>query len=119
MAALRDVINNKITEQVDHFNYRGYKLSYNYDNDGVNKLSEFGHICRKINNSIRSKIVHFLRMKFYKTLAILVIYTLAYGSEFSVFKKHQESRMQGVEIRLLRVMKGCRLRNSVIRNELK
>lgn len=82
------------------------------------KLNKFTHICRTISRTLKNKTRKDTQIKFYKTIAVP---TLLDGSE-TWTTKTEESRIQALEMRFLRRVKGCtkldRLRNRDIRTEL-
>jgi hypothetical protein len=83
---------------VRHFNYLGCDISYEKDNDVVNKLAKFRNVCGTIKKR-KDK-----RFKFYKTIAVPI---LIYGSEAWVLSKREESKIQPSEMLFLRSVKGC------------
>jgi flagellin-specific chaperone FliS len=73
------VINNKIIEQVNIFNYLGNLVSYEKGKDIDNKITIFLKITGLINNTFKpNKVQKGTRIKLYTTLALLV---LLYGSK--------------------------------------
>lgn len=113
------IIDNRPIEQVSHFNYLGCDVSYNYDNDITNKLHKYQYICGTIYRSLRNKVRPETILKFYKTMAAPV---LLYGCESWTMRKKDTSRIQTTEMKFLRRIKGCtlrdRIRNIDIREEL-
>jgi hypothetical protein len=69
------VIDNKITEQENSFNYLGNLISYGNEMDTYNKLNNYLKITGIINNVFRPEKT---RIKLYN---ILPLPTLSYGSE--------------------------------------
>ena len=73
------VIDNKIIEQVNSFNYSGNMISYEKEFDIDNKLRNYLKITGIINNVLRpKKTLKKTRIKLYNTLALPV---LLYGTE--------------------------------------
>jgi hypothetical protein len=72
------VIDNKIIEQVSHFNYLGCDVSYNYDADLQIKLNKFQYMSGTIKRTITNKTRKDTQLKFYKVMAVA---TLLYGCE--------------------------------------
>ena len=65
------VIDNKIIEQVNCFNYVGNLISYENEVDNYNKLNNCLKITGIINNMFRPQnILKQTRIKFYDTLAL-------------------------------------------------
>jgi hypothetical protein len=81
------VINNKIIEQVNTFNYLGNLVSYEKEQDIDNKITKFLQITVIVNNTFKPKKVQkSTRIKLYTTLALPV---LLYGSETWTVKSRQ------------------------------
>ena len=85
------VIDNKIIEQVNSFNYLGNKISYEKELDIDNKL----HNCLKITGILHNvfrpqKTLKKTRIKLYNTLALPV---LLYGSETWITKARDARRI--------------------------
>jgi hypothetical protein len=94
------VINNKITEQVNTFNYLGCILSYEQENDVSNKLPKFLQIIGIINQVLKpSKVQKQTRLRIYNTLAIT---TLLHSSETWTLKELDKSRITAAEMKFLR-----------------
>jgi hypothetical protein len=114
------VVENKIVEQVSHFNYLGCDVTYNEDKDCDKKLHKFQAICGTIRRTLQRKARNETQIKFYKVMAVP---TILYGSEVWVTKERQLSRVQAAEMRYLRSVKGCtredHIRNEDIRRELR
>jgi hypothetical protein len=73
------VINNKIMEQVNTFNYVRNLVSYEKEKDIDNRITYFLKITRLISNTFKpNKVQKCIRIKLYATLALPV---LPYGSE--------------------------------------
>jgi hypothetical protein len=81
------VINNKIIEQVNTFNYLVNLVSYEKEKDIDNKITKFLKITGLINNTFKpNKVQKGTRTELYTTLALPV---LLYGSETcTVTSKH-------------------------------
>ena len=78
-ARTKIVIDSKIIEQVNLFNYLGNMMSYEGELDIYNKLNNFLKIISILNNVFRpQKPLKKTRIKLYNTLALPV---LLYGSE--------------------------------------
>jgi hypothetical protein len=66
------VIDNKIIEQVNSFNYLGNLIYYENEMDTDNKLNNYLKIISIINNMFRpQKTRNKIRIKLYNTLALL------------------------------------------------
>jgi hypothetical protein len=72
------VIDNKIIEQVSHFNYLGCDVSYNYDADLQIKLNKFQYMSGTIKHTLTNKTRKDTQLKFYKVMAVP---THLYGCE--------------------------------------
>jgi hypothetical protein len=82
------VTNNKITEQVNTFNYLGCTLSYEQEKDATKKLSKFLKITGIINQVLKpSKVQKQTKLQIYNTLAIP---TLLYSSEAWTLKEQDK-----------------------------
>jgi hypothetical protein len=95
------MINNKIIEQVNTFNYLGCLLSYETKKkDITSKLSKFLQITGIINQVLkRSKVQKQTRLKIYNTLALP---TLLYGGETWTLREQDKSRTTAVEMKFMR-----------------
>jgi hypothetical protein len=73
------VIENKILEQVNMFNYLGCHVSYEVEKDIQDKITKFLKILGSLNNVLKpNQVYKTTRLKVYNTLAVP---TLIYGSE--------------------------------------
>ena len=72
------VIDNKIIEQVNSFNYLGNIVSYEKELDIDNKLPNYLKITGILNNVFRpQKTLNKTRIKLYNTLALPMFYMVA------------------------------------------
>jgi len=98
------VIDNKIIEQVNLFNYLGNVISYEVELDIDNKLNNFFKITGILNNVFRpQKTLKKTRIKLYNTLALLV---LLYGSETWTIKASDTRRITAAEMKYMRRTAG-------------
>ena len=113
------VIDNKLIERTNHFNYLGCDITYDRDKDIENKINKFQSICGTINRTLQNKTRKDTKLKFYKVMAVPV---LMYGSESWILKEADKNKIQAAEMRFLRKVKGCsrrdHIRNETIREEL-
>jgi len=94
------VIDNKIIEQVNSFNYLGNMISYEKELDIDNKLHNYLQITGTLNNVFRpQKTLKKTRIKLYNTLALPV---LLYGSETWTVKARDARRITAAEIKYMR-----------------
>jgi hypothetical protein len=115
------VINNKIIEQVNTFNYLGNLVSYEKEKDIDNKNTKFRKITGLINNTFKpNEVQKGTRIKLYTTLALPII---PYGSETWTVKSKDKSRLAAAEMRFMRKTAKYRWRdhktNKEMLNELK
>jgi len=93
------VIDNKITEQVNLFNYLGNMISYEGELDTDNKLNNFFKITGILNNAFRpQKTLKKRRIKLYNTVTLLV---LLYGSETWTIKARDARRITAAEMKYM------------------
>jgi len=98
------VINNKIIEQVNLFNYLGNVISYEGELDTDNKLNNFLKITGILNSVFRpQKTLKKTRIKLYNTLALPV---LLYGSETWTVKARDARRITAAEMKYMRRTAG-------------
>ena len=98
------VIDNKIIEQVNLFNYLGNMISYEGELDTDNKLKNFLKITGILNNVFRPQKPHKeTRIKQYNTLALPV---LLYGSETWTIKASDARRITAAEMKCTRRTAG-------------
>jgi hypothetical protein len=93
MRYVRDkiVIDNKIIEEVNSFNYLGNLISYEKELNIDNKLRNYLKITDILNNVFRpQKSIKKTRIKFYNTLALPV---LLYGNETWTIKAKDARRI--------------------------
>jgi hypothetical protein len=83
-------------EQVCNFNYLGFKVTYNYDEDLNDTLSKFQNICGVIVRTLKKKTREETNLKFYKIMAVPV---LLYGSETWIPRKRDWARIQAAEMK--------------------
>jgi hypothetical protein len=96
----KTVINNKITEQINTFNYLGCSLSYEREKDVTTKISKFLQIAGIINQVLKpSKVQRQTRLIIYNTLAIPI---LLYGSEAWTLKGRDKPRITAAEMKFMR-----------------
>jgi hypothetical protein len=94
------VIDNKIIDQVNSFNYLGDLIFYENEMDIDNKLNNYLKITNIINNLFRPKKT---RIKLYNTLALP---TLLYGSEKWTIKARDARRITAAEMKCMRRTAG-------------
>ena len=98
------VIDNKIIEQVNLFNYLGNMISYEGELDIDNKLNNFLKITGILNNVFRpQKTLKKTGIKLYNTLALPV---LLYGSEIWIIKASDARRITAAEMKYMRRTTG-------------
>ena len=92
------VIDNKIIQQVNSFNYLG-NISYETELDIDNKLYNYLKITGILNNVFRpQKTLKKTRIKLYNTLALPV---LLYGSETQNIKARDTRRITAAEMKCM------------------
>jgi hypothetical protein len=96
------VIDNKITEQVNSFNYLG-NISYEKELDIDHKSHNYLKITGILNNVFRSKTFKKTRIKLYNTLALP---ELLYGSETWTIKAGDARRITAAEMKYMRRRAG-------------
>jgi hypothetical protein len=97
------VLDNKIIEQVNSFNYLG-NISYEKELDIDNKLHNYLKITGILNNVFRpQKTLKKTRIKLYSTLALTV---LLYGSETWTIKARDARRITPAEMKYMRRTAG-------------
>ena len=95
------VIDNKIIEEVNSFNYLGNTISYEKELDIDNKLHKYLKITGILNNVFRpEKPLKKTRMKLYNTLALP---GLLYGSETWTIKARGARRITTAEMKCMRI----------------
>jgi len=93
------VIDNKIIEKVNSFNYLGNMISYEKELGIDNKLHNYLKITGILNNVFRPQItLTKTRTKLYNTLALPV---LSYGSETWTIKAREARRMTAAEMKFV------------------
>jgi len=98
------VIDNKIIEQVNSFNYSGNMISYEKELDIDNKLHKYLKITGILNNVFRpQRTLKKTRIKLYNTLALPV---LLYGSETWTVKARDARRITAAEMKYMRRTAG-------------
>jgi hypothetical protein len=114
------VIDNKIIEQVNSFNYLGNMISYEKELDIDNKLHNYLKITGILNNVFRpQKTLRKRRIKLYNTLALPV---LLYGSKTWTFRARDARRITAAEMKYMRRTAGyiwTDYKNAQIAKELK
>jgi len=94
------VIDNKIIEQVNLFNYLGNMIFYEGELDSDNKLNNFLKITGILNNVFRpQKTLKKTRIKLYNTLALPF---LLYGSKTWTIKARDTRRITAAEMKYMR-----------------
>jgi hypothetical protein len=94
------VINNKIIEQINIFNYLGCSLSYETEKDITTKVSKFLQITGIISQVLKpSKVQRQTRLRIYITLAVPILLN---GSEAWTLKEQDKSRITAAEIEFMR-----------------
>jgi hypothetical protein len=104
------VIDNKIMEQVSHFNYLGCDVSYNYDADLQIKLNKFQYMCGTIKRTLTNKTRKDTQLKFYK---VMVVPTLLYGYEIWALNRSGKRKIETAEMRFLRHDAGYTRRDEI------
>ena len=98
------VIDNKIIEQVNLFNYLGYTISYEGELDIDNKLHDFLKIKGILNNEFRAQNpLNKTTTKLHNTLALPV---LLYGSGTGTVKGSDARRKTATEMKYMRITAG-------------
>ena len=93
------VIDNKIIEKVNSFNYLGNMISYEKELGIDNKLHNYLKITGILNNVFKPlKTLKKTRIKLYNTLALPV---LSYGSETWTIKAREARRMTAAEMKFV------------------
>jgi len=97
------VIDNKIIEQVNVFNYLGIMIFYEKELDIDNKLHNYLKITGILNNVFKpQKTLRKTRIKLYNTLAL----QLLYGSETWNIKAKYARRITAAEMKYVRRKAG-------------
>lgn len=113
------VVEDKILEQINCFNYLGCNVSYIKNEDMRNKINKFNQMCGTIKRNLKNTRKE-TKLKFYKVMAVPV---LLYGSECWTMTKQDEKKIEAAEMRFLRHVAGYTLwdrkRSEDIRKELK
>jgi hypothetical protein len=97
------VIDNKIIEQANSFNYLGNMISYEKELDIDNKLRNYLKIASILNNVLGHKTLKKTRIKLNNTLALPV---LLCGSETWTIKARNARRITAAEIKYMRRTAG-------------
>ena len=97
------VIDNKMIEQVNMFNYLGNMISYENELDIDNKLHNYLKITGILNNVFKPQKLLRKRLKLYNTLALPV---LLYGSESWTIKARDARRITAAEMKYMRITAG-------------
>jgi hypothetical protein len=101
----RIVIDNKIIEQVNLFNYLGNMISYKKELDIDNTLHNYLKITGILNKVFRTQETFKKTViKLHNTLALPV---LLYGSETWVIKARDARRITAAEMKYMRRIAGC------------
>lgn len=79
------IVNSTVLEPISNFEYVGYNVSYNTNNDVVNTLHKFNHVLGTIMGQLTSEGT---RLQLYKVTSFVI---LLYGSE-NVIKKVKQSQ---------------------------
>jgi hypothetical protein len=94
------VINNKIIEQINTFNYLGCSLSYEREKEVATKVPKFLKITGIIDQVLKpSKVQRQIRLRIYITLAIPI---LLCGCEAWALKEQDKSRITAAEMKFMR-----------------
>ena len=111
--------NGKIVEQVQHFNYLGCEVTFNYEEDLRNKVHKFQNMCGTIKRTLKNKTQKETMLKFYKTMAVPI---LTYGSENWPMNRKDRRTIETAEMKFLRYVAGYSLtdhmRSDYIRDQL-
>jgi hypothetical protein len=105
------IVIDKIIEQVNHLNYLGCDVPYNYDADLQIKLNKFQYICVELSNApsqIKPEKTH--NSNFTKFMAVP---TLLYGCETWALNRNDKRKMETAEMRLLRHVAGHTRRDDI------
>jgi len=98
------VIDNKIIEQINLFNYSENMIPYEGELDTDNRLNKFSKIIGILNNVFRpQKNLKKIRIKLHNTLALPV---LLYGSETWIIKARDARRITAAEMKYIRRTAG-------------
>ena len=113
------VLDNRILEQVSHFTYLGCDVSYEKDKEILRRVSRFQTVCGFINRTFRRRVRKDTQARLYDVMAVPL---LLYGCESWVLRSAQLRKVEAAEMRFLRGMRGCSLRDHIrssdIRREL-
>ena len=107
------VIDDKSIEQVKEHKYVGHNIDIFSHNDINYKILKFNHICGTIHQTIKNKTKKEIQIKLYKTSPIPVG---IYWCENWAMKK---KRMKNILRAIMGVKRSDKIRNDIIRNELK
>ena len=99
-------MNDETLEQVNHFNYVGCSISYQFSNYVESKMAKFLQIIGTIKRTIFRKVRTETILKIYNTL---IVPTFLYGSENWTLTASQRQRIETAEMKLLRHLAGYTL----------
>ena len=116
-------IDNTLIEQVNNFKYLGVELSHTGTDDSEinNRITQSQKLYQALKEPIinRKEVTKKTKVNVYKTIYRPV---LTFGCETWNLSKAEKSRIQAVEMRYLRRVKGItkrdRIRNEIVRDEL-
>jgi hypothetical protein len=97
------ILNTKIIEQVQSFNYLGCDISFTYDRDLSQKVCKFQYACGTIKRTLRNKTRKDTMLKYYKVMAVPM---LMYGSENWTMNRADRRRIEAAEMKFLRYVAG-------------
>jgi hypothetical protein len=113
------ITDNKIIEQVSHFNYLGCDVSCNCDADLQIKLNTCQYMCGTIKRTLTNKIRKDTQLTCYIVMALP---TLLYGRETWALNRSDIRKIETAEMRFLRHVAGHTRRDEIsnltIRSEL-
>ena len=67
------VLNNKIIEEIQNFNYLDCQISHNWENDLKDKVYKFQSICGIIKRILQNKVGKVTKLKFYKVMTVTML----------------------------------------------
>jgi hypothetical protein len=94
-------IGDKTLEQVIHFKYLGYDVTFVEETDTDAKIKKFQNICGTIKQTLKGETWKDTQKKLYQIMAVP---TLLYGNECWTMRKTDMQKLQAAEMRLLKGM---------------
>jgi hypothetical protein len=95
-------IEDKTLEQVNHFRYLGYDVTFLEETDIDAKIKKFQDICGTIRRALKGKTRKDTQIKFYQVMAVP---TLLYGSECWTMRK-RDAKTTSSRNAILKICKG-------------